>query len=151
MRLKLPRIATWPKRRWRTGGFGIHSPFAYKFITHVAKNRIAVSADTIARVGHISLSRGQARIVCRCVEYFKPSEVSFVAPDVVMLVVDNPSQEGNSNVEVTIHFGINRKESRARWRKANMITSGMDFSDGRTGIICPFPYLPRQSFKIVFR
>ncbi|MCC8071122.1 MAG: hypothetical protein LIO90_04890 [Bacteroidales bacterium] len=35
MSITLGRLCSWPLRAWRSRGFGIHSPFAYEFVTEV--------------------------------------------------------------------------------------------------------------------
>ena len=60
--------------------------------------------------------------------------------------------ERDNGSPVCIITRINKEPSRSLWKRVTATCSrGMDFSDRRTGIICRFSHLPRQSFKIVIK
>lgn len=134
----LRRIMTWPRRRWRSRGFGIHSPFAYSFVTEV-------------------LAKKGGRLPVRCSSYLNRKDVTAAMPDaanggitVVEAVSELPLHDNGSAVYIISH--IDKGANKAFWRQlTETAPSGMDFSDYRTGVICRFPHLPRQSFKIVVR
>lgn len=172
------RTITWPKRRWRAGGFGIHSPFAYSFVTEVLSRRGAA--------GHEKLLEGLtgddlhfASLMLRCIEYLKPATIavysdsdgrlqhiigsvqpditiigndSTAVPDMTVFRASGGSMPGDNGSPVCIITRINKEPSRSLWKRVTATCSrGMDFSDRRTGIICRFSHLPRQSFKIVIK
>ena len=160
------RTITWPKRRWRAGGFGIHSPFAYSFVTEVLSRRGAA--------GHEKLLDGLngedlhfASLLLRCIEYLKPATIAVysdsddrlrriikatVVPDMTVAGAAGSPLERDNGSPVCIIARINKEPSRSLWKRVTATCSrGMDFSDRRTGIICRFSHLPRQSFKIVIK
>lgn len=154
----LRRLLTWPKRKWRSKGFGIHSPFAFRFVTE-------------------TLSKGEGELICRCIRDLELKRVAVKSEDLKERL-EHLSQGANEVVEygdlptpdITVidavscdilddngakaYFinHINKGENKALWKRLTASAEyGMDFSDFRTGIICRFPHLPRQSFKIVFK
>lgn len=134
----LRRIMTWPRRRWRSRGFGIHSPFAYSFVTEV-------------------LAKKGGGLPGRCSSYLSRKDVTATMPDaanggitVVEAVSELPLHDNGAAVYIISH--IDKGANKALWKQlTESSATGMDFSDYRTGVICRFPHLPRQSFKIVVR
>jgi len=135
----LTRILTWPRRRWRTYGFGIHSPFAYAFVTEV-------------------LAKNGAPLPERCSGFLARPDVTATLParcrDRRVTVIDSylSRQPADSGTPVYIVSHIDKGANKALWKQlTGNATYGMDFSDCHTGVICRFPHLPRQSFKVVVR
>ncbi len=158
------RLISWPKRRWRSRGFGIHSPFAYDFVTGTLAPRRPGGCDEALR-GLPQSDFKRLRLLYRCVRKLRPDMVAvYPEADETMLRVIRLASAGHP-VEVIsasqtpsatpgLYFisGIDREPSRAVWKHVTTRHDrGMDFSDMRTGIFCPYPHLPRQSFRIVFR
>lgn len=176
--ISLRRTITWPKRRWRAGGFGIHSPFAYSFVTEVLSRGGAA--------GHEKLLDGLtgddlhfAALLLRCIVHLNPSTIavypdsddrlrsiikatgrnitivdddSAAVPDMTVFGATGDSLPGDNGSPVCIIARIDKEPSRSLWKRLTATcTRGMDFSDRRTGIICRFSHLPRQSFKIVIK
>lgn len=156
----------WPvnriKRLWRGRGHGVHSPFAYRFITNVLrlKGRYYASAE-LDRMPDPRWCTLLFRLVCefepRCVEVPEDStpavcralaladsrvEVKNVASDAVIMY----SQNG----VVTVYRDI--RITPAGWESKRVsMTSGMTFTDGRMAVVVERSDLPRQDFKINFR
>lgn len=173
----LRRILTWPKRRWRAGGFGIHSPFAFAFVTQVLAKRNIDENDSELRAIAGKNYRHHA-LLYRCVKHFKPqSVVIYPMGDATLTRVvnlANPTSkilaEGDASVpDMTIIssceiierdngaavYFISRSDKEPelsfKTRMAAECEHGMDFSDYRTWIMCRFKHLPRQSFKIALK
>lgn len=154
----LRRLLTWPKRKWRSKGFGIHSPFAFRFVTE-------------------TLSKGEGELICRCIRDLDLKRVAVKSEDLKerlehltegvnevmeyedlattdITVIDVVSCDILDDNGAMVYFinHINKGENKALWGRLTASAEyGMDFSDFRTGIICRYPHLPRQSFKIVFK
>lgn len=172
------RIMTWPKRRWRAKGFGIHSPFAFSFVTGVLAKKGADGNEEALRAISGNGFR-QMALLYRCIRHFKPTRIAFYPADdetlekVIRLacekaVIATDDNDGIPDMTVVgtsegsilrdngsaVYFvsRIDKEPYRAFWRHLNTsCTRGMDFTDGHTGIICRLSHLPRQSFKIVFK
>lgn len=176
--ISLRRTITWPKRRWRAGGFGIHSPFAYAFVTEVLSRRGAS--------GHENLLDGLngddlhfASLLLRCIGYFRPASIavysdpgnmlrriieatgrditivdddSDIVPDMTVAGAAESRLLRDNGSPVYIIARTDKEPARGAWRRLTATCAhGMDFSDRRTGIICRFSHLPRQSFKIIIK
>lgn len=176
--ISLRRTITWPKRRWRAGGFGIHSPFAYSFVTEVLSRGGAAGHEKLLD-GLTGEDLHFASLMLRCIEYLKPATIAVysdsddrlrriikatgrdisvvgdditVVPDMTVAGAAGSPLERDNGSPVCIITRINKEPSRSLWKRVTATCSrGMDFSDRRTGIICRFSHLPRQSFKIVIK
>lgn len=141
------RILTWPKRKWRSKGFGIHSPFAFEFVTKVLAKGDAPLLDRINRFMHTANIAAVCNVSADAgVMYHAPTRPCIIADDV------SGTLTHDCLPGVYIFRNIDKIENEARWKKITVSSPcGMDFSDYRTGILCRFPHLPRQSFKIIIR
>lgn len=131
------RILTWPKRKWRSKGFGIHSPFAFEFVTEV-------------------LAKGNGPLLDRATRYLEAyrQTMGATAPPPRIAAINGVCGDviHDNGAEVYLISGIDKGENRAFWERLVASSGcGMDFSDYRTGIICRFPHLPRQSFKVIIK
>lgn len=175
------RILTWPKRRWRARGFGIHSPFAYSFVTTVLGKRSIDNNNAELRAIAGKNYRRYARIY-RCIKHFKPQSVflypiddptltrivnlanpattilsndtEVTTPDMTIIAstATSPCNLPDNSAEVYYIDGINSKAGRNIWEQVTATRDyGMDFSNYRVGIMCRFKHLPRQSFKIAIK
>lgn len=172
-------ILTWPKRRWRGGGYGIHSPFAFDLIYNVLHpkerhNKYATEADAAIDKNY--------RFIARCLRYFQPSRISvqnneisgaklnsiissagykkeptaisMFQPAYITIIdgSDESLQEPDPDSNVIIFCNLRKSGQKKLWKKLRATgIHGADFSDLRRGIICRFKHLPRQSYKIVIR
>lgn len=155
----------WPasriKRLWRGRGHGVHSPFAYRFITNVLrlKGRYYASAE-LERLPEPRWHKLLFRLVCE----FEPVRVS-VPDDTpvvrrVLRLADSRVEvkKGASDAvvmysqkgEITAYRDV-KAASREWARKYESMTSGMTFTDGRMAVAVERPDLPRQDFEINFR
>ena len=174
--IALRRFLTWLKRRWRGGGFGIHSPFAFSLVTEaLCKKGAAGHDEALQAIGCRDMHF--AAVVCRCIDHLKPKSIAIVDGDgssefrsIIRLFGDDITivDEGDSdmaivgvtsgalafdtNAKVVLIARVDKEPSRSLWKRLTTTCSrGMDFSDYRIGIICRYSHLPRQSFKIVIK
>lgn len=164
------------KRLWRGRGHGVHSPFAYRFITNVLrlKGRYYAS-DELDRLPDARWCTLLFRLVCE----FEPETVevpedstSAVLRALALAVSRVEVKKGvydASGLEpvtgasdavrmfskkgaVTAFRDIKSSHARAEWRrKLASMTCGMTFTDGRMAVIVERPDLARQDFEIDFR
>lgn len=75
MHNKIKRIFSWPKRYFRSKGFGVHSPFAYAFICDVMREK-GYSYYSYSRIAQLapssSADRRTLRLVARLISHFSP-------------------------------------------------------------------------------
>lgn len=169
MRL-LPRRLTAPLRHWRTAkGFGVHSPFAYHFITRVLRERLPYyDFDRLAEVEGPIAAR-YARLLYRLTDYFSPATatVSGIHAEPARRIMQMAAPaieftEGSgadmavcagscgftlSDVPVSVIFSTKRSEIA---RLTRLVTQGMTFSNGHVLIIVKRRGLPRQDFRLRF-
>ena len=155
MRLMPRRVVRW----WRSKGHGVHSPFAYRFITMVLRDKGRYYADK--ELNAMPDSRWH-RLLFRLVCEFQPREVkvprlsrserraieladSRIAPeslkDTGVLTMRSPQ------CEIKVVRDINANAN--AWQEIMQgMTCGMTFSNGLTGISVTRPDLPRQHFEV---
>ncbi len=155
----------WPvnkvKRLWRGRGHGVHSPFAYRFITNVLrlKGRYYAS-DELERMPDPRWHTLLFRLVCE----FEPERVA--VPDgfhswrSVIGMADSRAEVLNGDPDVVLMYsqkGVvtvfrDIDETSGEWeRKRASMLSGMTFTDGRMAVAVERADLPRQDFEIDFR
>jgi hypothetical protein len=172
--IHLRRTLTLPLRRWRTYGFGIHSPFAYELMTKVIGERSEYYAYESLRQFHTD-RYAELTLLLRLLCHFAPSEVAVAgsstaidtvihaydsrvdivppAPDHRFLIVESANDlspaatPGTNSVIVVRH--INHTPAKHLWRRLRKTYASecMTFNDGRIGIICRRSMIPTQSFK----
>lgn len=149
------------KRMWRGRGHGVHSPFAFRFITCVLrlKGRYYASdeLDSMPDPGWHTLL---FRVVCE----FEPESVACASlsdtENRAIALADSRVIIGKSNVpgvvmrsrkgKVTLYRDI--RAVREEWNhKRESMSAGMTFTDGYKGVAVERPDLPRQDFEINFR
>ncbi|MDE6065751.1 MAG: hypothetical protein K2G27_02905 [Duncaniella sp.] len=156
----------WPanniKRLWRGRGHGVHSPFAYRFITNVL--RLKGSYYATSELEHMPDPRWHTllfRLVCefepeRMVMHdASPTERRAVALADSRVKIEKGSARGiavmrSAKGEVTAFRDVRAASGDWSGKVAGM-PSGMTFTDGVMGVTVERPDLPRQDFEIDFR
>lgn len=156
------------KRWWRSRGHGVHSPFAFRFITTVLRQPTPYYAyPEIDRLeGDPSWHRLLLRLVCE----FEPtvihsSHLSDVEHRVITLADSRARLTGHSPFPASFPPGVIEmlgKECRVivirdlslsphEWPRIKAaLDYGMTFTNGKTGIVVLRPDLPREDFEINF-
>lgn len=174
----MPSVLNIKKRfaRWRHGkGFGIHSPFAYRFVTETLRQQCAYYA--YSELHH----KAVLRLVVRLVASFKPRKVYISSPaseafavavhladsrveclafqpgettvfeEHSMLILDC---RGMSADEVSALFSRNPRPHALLFNlagKLSLADYGMTFrNNSRTVVVTSYPHLPRQDFEVKF-
>lgn len=151
--------------RWRRSrGFGVHSPFAFRFITMVLRSRDAYYCYPQLEVmpdpeWHKLLFRLVCEFQPSCIEAIrltdgerKAIELADSRAEVVTGVLDSYSSDirlFGHGTEVLIERNVAGQDGRWTSLLASM-TAGMTFTNGRTGIAVVRHDLPRQDFDISF-
>jgi len=157
----------WLDRLRHGRGFGVHSPFAFRFITECLREQLPYYAyDTITEPLH--------RLVFRIAAYFRPA--TFHAPDipprVITLACRDASATGPDTADMLVYSAdtppgqlaaavsrgavvILTHASSARKEEIETALSaaghGMTFSNGHHVFIAvPWSHLPRQHFDVKF-
>lgn len=154
--------------RYRHGkGFGIHSPFAYRFITEVLRQRCHYYA-------YDELKDRRERLVLRLTAYFRPKtvcvsdpalrravrmaseKVEFVDEGADFIITD-AGRLHEPKVARTICEGcthaliVGRGAAGAMSPLLPELKHGMTFSDGKDCVVlAAYPRLPRQDFQVRF-
>lgn len=165
------------RRRMRTSGFGVHSPFAFRFLRGVVKCRHAYYAyDEIDRM---SGDRKLMRLIFRVAQRFDCRRIAVetsLLPDVgralslvrsgmvvgrgvadaELIVADSGisaeiCRECLEREGVVVLIGLKRKRGEARDLLEALDGAGMSFADGSTAIIVGDKRLPRQHFEVCLR
>lgn len=160
-------------RRVRHGrGFGIHSPFAYRFVTEVLR-----LPDDYGYYAYLYIARQRMRVLFRVAVHFCPREVAFigcednsevrkavfsavsraaVAPihEADMVVFDAAANrklpaDAIPPTAVTVILAYKRWKNYSKYLAA--LPCGMSFANrGSMAVVVPLSYLPRQDFEIRF-
>ena len=154
-------------RRWRHGrGFGVHSPFAYHFITEVLRQPLPYYS--YARIGGRT-----ERTIFRIAAFLGPATVAVAAPRQVreaielavprariiapgegaadLLVVD-AEMHPDISAGAAQHAVIINPEGSPAWRTlCGAMERGMTFAGaGILAVAVALPHLPRQHFEVNF-
>lgn len=152
------------KRWWRSRGHGVHSPFAFRFITKVLRAPGCYYAyprlESMPDAWWLKLL---FRLVCE----FEPSAVEAIrltpaecqaislADSRVRISAGKGARSGacivmhGRDTEVKVERNITGHDS-AWLRMTREMTAGMTFTNGVIGIAVLRPDLPRQNFDIIF-
>lgn len=160
------RIITYPLRRWRTLGFGVHSPFAFTMMTKVIGERSSYSCYSGLPENIHRDKRRRLRLLIRLICRFHPQKVAYTGADrdvirairladsrieltdgaADMVVADTPDALRPQSISpLTVVLCNGRKLG----RKPSKGT--MTFTDGRTTIVFSRHDLPAQRFKFSLR
>ena len=166
------RILAARLRRWRTGrGFGVHSPFAYYFITRVLRERLPYyDFERLPEISSRRISDRDSRMIYRLSAFFRPDTVnvsgrqSNTALSIVMLA--HPSARAVSSPEtaqMAIYAGCDTMPATARevtvvfsadsavmsgFRAS--LSEGMTFYNSKIAVAVIRHGLPRQEFCLKF-
>ena len=155
-------------RRYRVNhGFGVHSPFAYHFITRVLRETLPYY--DFARLNAVSIDERDARMLYRTLVYFNPSRVCVVGKgsDVVKMalpscaIVNSPSDAdmtvwtastaADSTLPTDSPLLFVRGTRHSGWRNLrSRWPAGMTFTNGHIGIAVNRHGLPRQDYRLTF-
>ncbi len=167
------RILTARLRRWRTGlGFGVHSPFAYYFITRVLRERLPYyDFERLPEISGRQIRIRNARMIYRLSAFFRPDTV-YVAGEhseaaLAIVTLAHPSARAVSTPEtaqMAIYAGSDTTPAAAA-REVTVILSadsdaisgfrtslseGMTFFNSKTAVAVIRHGLPRQDFCLKF-
>lgn len=158
-------------RRLRHGlGFGIHSPFAYRFITEVLNlpkeygyyPYLYIEDDASRTIFRIA-ARFQPRKVCvvdnvpgvrKAISYAAPKAANAAMFEADMIVFDAAGQRklpASSLRPDAIVVVLNYKKWKNRTDYMASLPAGMSFSNASSMcVVVPLPHLPRQDFDVDF-
>lgn len=152
---------------WRSGcGFGIHSPFAFRFVTEVLR-------QPYSYYGYAELPDRRSRLLLRLLVAFRPERVAFYGGDDALRRAVSLANsrakiiEGESDAEFVVADcrGWSSAEVSALFNRQPMPAAlllncrsvpaladhGMTFNNHRgTVVVAPLPHLPRQDFDLRF-
>lgn len=163
-------LATVLRRLRHSRGFGIHSPFAYRFITEVLN-----LPKEYGYYAYLYLPGTVSRTVFRVAVRFSPGKVCLLdAPDeigkAVACAVPKAAKVGLYDADMVIFNAarqrklpaaalrpdavtviLNYKKWKNRAEYMTALPAGMTFSNASTMcVITPLPHLPRQDFDVRF-
>lgn len=153
-------------KRLRHGkGFGIHSPFAYRFITETLRQPCSYYAYGSLPQG--GLSDGEWRLLVRLLVHFRPGRVTLgeglpkatgrfiraVCPrvtfgdhgDLLLACGDVPEEYAAMVQKGDMHAIVLNSKSMP---DAGAREHGMVFGNGRMWVMCAHPHLPSQNFDV---
>lgn len=117
MKPRIKQICTALNRLKRSRGFGVHSPFAFHFITKVLKERLPYYAyseldakrTATLRAGKASMPTKSMRLIFRVVNYFNPQMILQSASSCGL---DTASALSVSSASQLLVFGIDGEQKR---------------------------------------
>lgn len=140
----------WWRRRLTSYGFGVHSPFAYKFIKCVLREKWPYYCfDNEVR------SRAE-RCLFRVAHYFQPHTVALLGPDTArareLILMACPRAEiVEADADFTYTCGPVPTDFKALYSTMPVsVTDAMTFSNGHTLIAVRRHGLPAQAFVLNF-
>ena len=140
---------------WRhSRGFGIHSPFAYRFITEVLAQRLPY-------YGYADISAdSRIRLIFRVIAYFGPEHILILSsqPRLLKMAAHRAysraviTGNADSQPDFVIADAMDTTEDiLMRPALADAMPRGMIFDNGKgTLVIIPAHGLPRQDFRVKF-
>lgn len=159
------------RRLRHSRGFGIHSPFAYRFVTEVLCQRLPYYG--YRTVGHDRTHR----LLLRLTAYFRPvtaavyaadtrpaeatmcladSKIKFTSADTIptFVVADAahaPLERYLGNIVAGAHALVLHTDGPTMAAIRAAIPAGMTFDNGHgTLVVAGYPHLPRQDFDVKF-
>lgn len=158
-------------RNWRhKRGFGIHSPFAFRFITEVL-----CLPSPYGYYSYTDISDSGMRVLFRVTARFNPSTVAFIGDDrqvrhAVFAAVPKARPTGIYDADFVVFDARSDRKLPAdaippsanavilnyrKWRNRDAyfasLPAGMTFSNGSSMcVVAALPHLPRQDFDVSF-
>jgi hypothetical protein len=170
--VRLPSPISYFKGWRHSHGFGIHSPFAYRFVTEVLAQPLPyygytdISADRRIRLifrviayfspGHVLILSSQPRLlkmaVHRAYSQAIITESAASKPDFVIAdAMDAPAAGMKRFASEGTNMIVLNATCETRPELAEAMHQGMIFDNGRgTLVVIPAPGLPRQDFRVKF-
>lgn len=163
MAMRIRRLWLQALRFRRSHGFGVHSPFAFRFITRVLRERAAYYDYALLPGLCPSLPRSKARLLLRVVNFLQPATVWTTDPEVRAVVskvcpsalfVDTPEEADlavvtEGPIPAMCPAVIALSPTRDQWNELKATrTSGMTFTNSYTGVAVSRKGLPRQDFSL---
>lgn len=167
--MQLRRLKGTVKRWWRGRGFGVHSPFAFYFITRVLRERLPYYAYADKLLGSGGRNeRKELRTLFRVICYFAPRKVWLAgcAPRVAEVVrladsricvdcgeapfaVVGPGFAGElpAGYDVAVFMSGAGEQAMREWRR---VEHGMHFTNGRMTVIVRRRDFTPQSYEVNF-
>lgn len=168
-------------KRWRHGrGFGIHSPFAYDFITRTLCEKLpyyaydSIDALTAERRG-TTMSQRRLRLLYRIAVRFNPATIGLFgteysaaeratlsdlrsdvaiqdSPTDCTFAIINPDSDNLPNINPhAVYIFPDARSGDLQQKLWSQVTRGMRFDNCRGFVvIVTSPTLPRQSFEVRF-
>lgn len=143
-------LANWWRRRLTTYGFGVHSPFAYKFIKCVLREKYHFYCFTD------EVRSREERCLFRVANYFRPERVMILGPDTarareIIGMACPRAKIVNSDADFTYTSGPIPSHFKTLYcTHPAEVDDAMTFSNGQTLIAVRRPGLPAQSFRLYF-
>ncbi len=171
--MRLPVISKALQRYRVSRGYGVHSPFAYRFIIRVLRETLPYYGFDRLNSLRGDMSAADARLLFRITDFFRPAKVCVTgthaaqarsiilaaAPrtrftdtpeDADMTVAAAPlSAEGLADVRCPVIMTTRCPEP--LWQHAiDTSARAMTFTNGRTGVIVNRSGLPRHDYRLRF-
>lgn len=158
--------SVWQRLR-HSRGFGIHSPFAFRFITEVLHQPNKYYAYDF--VPDDVLGRHDFRLLVRLVVHFRPKVIAFGpgvpprvgrflhkvapqaafsgSPDLLIAFREVPAEFAEEVGRGELHAVILNSKSTP---SVNERVQGMVFTNGKSWIMAAYRHLPPQNFEVYF-
>ncbi len=169
----MPSFLTLPYLRWRHGkGYGIHSPFAYRFITEVLRlpklygyySYLYIPEGDLRTLFRVAVRLGAQRVafigcdknplIRKTLFLANPraAQVDLCEADFIIFDAKRNPKLAAGDIPPTANLVIfNYKKWKARKIYLQTLPNGMVFrNSGSLAIAATLPHLPRQDFDVKF-
>ncbi len=153
---KTPRIKSWT-RLWQRRGFGVHSPYAYRLITEVIREKarfyaydeLATIQNKNARNGY-KIKKKRARMLFRMVNRFQPKHILEIGSSggITTLYMKRACSHSNITIAEPRHEIAEQTRNLLAGKGCKAVVAETDFKTAlqdylRTPDICPFILINR--------
>lgn len=164
-------LLTYPARLRTSRGFGVHSPFAFRFISDVLRERrYAYYAYHAIEASPSRLPLQRRKLIFRIVNHFYPAKICRLSGDIgldsaaslaaghpvapstrIWLMTDaEPTTTGNNNILIFPLLDKSPKDRDLWNRTCRSMTFGMTFTNGDVGIAVIDKKLPLTHYNLLF-